>query len=165
MKQCLDIDEFMDVIDLEEANLTKMKEEKALNDKLKEWKKQLDENKYIALFYLGFITKKEWFSPELEYLYHISDKVLQTLSRQPDLERYERLLELQINNSLKIKEFKEMTEEWLDFIVDSRHGVEHNYDIVIGAMAKFKYPTYQINFCTEAALRCLKYRDCQEVLK
>lgn len=100
------------------------------------------------------------------------------------------IYELQINNSLKIQEFKEMTEEWLDFIVDCRHGVEHSYDIVIGAMAndqiynfiadymegiitreqfwvmaKFKYPTHQINFCTEEALKCLKYRECQEVLK
>lgn len=100
------------------------------------------------------------------------------------------IYELQINNSLKIQEFKEMTEEWMDFIVDCRHGVEHGYDIVIGAMAndqiynfvadymdgiitreqfwimaKFKYPTHQINFCTEDALRCLRFRDCQEVLK
>lgn len=28
------------------------------------------------------------------------------------------IYEMQINNSLKILEFKEMTEEWLDFIVD-----------------------------------------------
>ena len=76
----------------------------------------------------------------------------------------------------------------MDFIIDCRHGVEHNYDIVIGAMAndqiynfiadymegiitreqfwvmaEFKYPTHQINFCTDEALKCLKYRDCQEV--
>ena len=60
------------------------------------------------------------------------------------------------------------------------------YDIVIGAMAddqiynfvsdyidgvitreqfwvlaKFKYPTHQIAFCTENALKCLEYRDCE----
>lgn len=100
------------------------------------------------------------------------------------------IYELQINDSMKILEFKEMTEEWLDFIVDCRNGKEHNYDIVIGAMAndqiynfisdyidgiitreqfwimtKFKYPTHQINFCTEEAIRCLKYRDCLEVFK
>lgn len=81
---------------------------------------------------------------------------------------------------------KEMTEEWLDFIISCRSGQEHDYDIVIGAMAddqiynfisdyidgvitreqfwvlaKFKYPTHQIVFCTEAALKCLKYRDCE----
>ena len=28
-----------------------------------------------------------------------------------------------------------MTEEWLDFIINCRSGREHEYDIVIGAMA------------------------------
>lgn len=32
-------------------------------------------------------------------------------------------------------------------------------------MAKFKYPTHQINFCSDEAISCLKYRDCLEVLK
>ena len=90
--------------------------------------------------------------------------------------------------SLNIKEFKEMTDEWLDFIVACRSGKQHEFDIVIGAMAddqiynyisdyvdgtitreqfwvlaKFKYPTHQINFCTNEALKCLKYRGCEEV--
>ena len=100
------------------------------------------------------------------------------------------IYEVNIDNSLSILEFKEMTEEWLEFIVDCRHGKKHNYDIVIGAMAndqiynfisdyidgiitkeqfwvmaKFKYPTHQINFCTEEAIKCLKYRECLEVIK
>lgn len=79
-----------------------------------------------------------------------------------------------------------MTEEWLDFIVACRSGKSHDYDIVIGAMAddqiynyvsdyidgvitreqfwvlaKFKYPTHQIVFCTQHALDCLKYRGCE----
>jgi hypothetical protein len=86
------------------------------------------------------------------------------------------------NNNLKILHFTEMTEEWLDFIVNCRKGIAHNHDIVIGAMAndqvynyisdfvsgiltreqfwvlaKFKYPTHQIAFCTEAALKCLTF--------
>ena len=36
---------------------------------------------------------------------------------------------------VKIKEFTVMTEEWLDFIISSRNGKKHNYDIVIGAIA------------------------------
>lgn len=95
-----------------------------------------------------------------------------------------------IDESLDILEFKTMTEEWLDFIVDCRAGKPHNHDIVIGAMAddqiynfisdfidgiitrqqfwslaKFKYPTHQINFCTEMALKCLHYEYCEEVRK
>lgn len=89
---------------------------------------------------------------------------------------------LLIDGDLDILEFKEMTDEWLDFIIDCRSGKTHNYDIVIGAMAddqiynfisdyidgiitreqfwtmaKFKYPTHQINFCTDNALKCLTF--------
>ena len=91
-----------------------------------------------------------------------------------------------LNEKLNIKEFDGMTEEWLDFIVACRSGKSHDYDIVIGAMAddqiynyvsdyidgvitreqfwvlaKFKYPTHQIVFCTQQALNCLKYRGCE----
>lgn len=97
---------------------------------------------------------------------------------------------VRIDTSLNILEFKEMTEEWLDFIIACRHGEAHNYDIVIGAMAndqiynfiadyidgiitreqfwimaKFKYPTHQINFCTPAALKCLEFVSSEEVIR
>lgn len=42
---------------------------------------------------------------------------------------------VRMDTSLKILEFKEMTEEWLDFIISCRYGKAHDYDIVIGAMA------------------------------
>lgn len=89
---------------------------------------------------------------------------------------------VRMNTNLNILEFKEMNEQWLDFIIDCRNGVPHAYDIVIGAMAndqiynyiadyidgvitreqfwilaKFKYPTHQINFCTENSLKCLEF--------
>lgn len=90
--------------------------------------------------------------------------------------------------NLKIKDFTLMTEEWLDFIINSRNGKEHNYDIVIGAMAddqvynyvtdlisgiitreafwelaKFRHPTHQIAFCTEKSLKCLKFIGAQDL--
>ena len=98
--------------------------------------------------------------------------------------------EFEVDNSLRILHFTEMTEEWLDFIVNCRNGISHDYDIVIGAMAndqiynyisdyvngvitreqfwvlaKFKRPTRQINFCTPEALKCLTYKTCEEVKK
>lgn len=98
------------------------------------------------------------------------------------------IYEVRMNTKLKIKEFTEMNDEWLDFIIDCRSGKKHEYDIVIGAMAndqiynyvsdyidgtitreqfwvlaKFKYPTHQINFCTEQALGCLNYRGCEVI--
>lgn len=81
-----------------------------------------------------------------------------------------------------------MTEEWLDFIIKSRLGKKHEYDIVIGAMAddqvynyitdlmngiitrnafwelaKFRHPTHQIAFCTEKSLKCLKFIESEEL--
>ncbi len=92
------------------------------------------------------------------------------------------------DSKLKIKNFTVMTEEWLDFIINSRRGKTHNYDIVIGAMAddqvynyitdliegiitreafwelaKFRHPTHQIAFCTEKALKCIKFVGVKEI--
>ena len=90
--------------------------------------------------------------------------------------------------NLEVKVFDKMTDEWLDFIVSCRAGIPHSYDIVIGpmaddqvynyvadymagiitreafwALAKFKYPTHQITFCTEKALSSLQYINNYEV--
>jgi hypothetical protein len=98
------------------------------------------------------------------------------------------IYDVRLNQDLNIKEFREMTDEWLDFIISCRSGKAHDYDIVIGAMAddqiynyisdymdgtitreqfwvlaKFKYPTHQITFCTKEALKCLEYRGYEEV--
>lgn len=95
---------------------------------------------------------------------------------------------VRLDTRLNILEFQTMTEEWLDFIISCRHSTAHKYDIVIGAMAndqiynyiadyidgiitreqfwalaRFKYPTHQINFCTPAALQCLEYVSSEEV--
>ncbi len=84
--------------------------------------------------------------------------------------------------NLKICSFLQMTEEWLDFVVNCRKGIEHDYDIVEGPMAddtiwdyiedfakgnisreafwvlvKYKYPTHQMAFCTQHALSALSY--------
>ena len=86
------------------------------------------------------------------------------------------------NPEHKVLSFAQMTEEWLTFVVECRRGCNHSYDIVEGPMAddqiwdyvedymagniskaafwelvKFKYPTHQIVFCTEAALETLHF--------
>ena len=62
------------------------------------------------------------------------------------------------DKDLNIKKFSEMTEEWLQFVVNCRLGLKHDYDIVEGPMVvKFKYPTHQIVFCTEKALQTIKF--------
>lgn len=83
---------------------------------------------------------------------------------------------------LNIVQFETMSDEWLEFVVACRSGQKHSYDIVEGPMAddqiwdyvesymdgsiskvafwelvKFKYPTHQIVFCTEKALKTLQF--------
>lgn len=92
------------------------------------------------------------------------------------------------NENLNCLIFKEMSDEWLDFVVSSRQGERHDYDIVEGPMAddtiwnyvddfarglisriafwelvKFKNPTRQVVFCAEAALKCLEYARSYEL--
>ena len=89
---------------------------------------------------------------------------------------------------LKTKVFEKMTEEWLQFVVDCRRGIKHEYDIVEGPMAddtiwnfvndylanniskavfweyaKFKHPTHQISFHSIRALGCLQYERSEIV--
>ena len=92
------------------------------------------------------------------------------------------IYDVRILSGLKVLEFKDMTEEWLDFIVACRSGKSHNYDIVEGPMAndtifnyvqnfvdgkisreafwdlaRFKKPTHQISFHTAKSLTTLKF--------
>lgn len=91
--------------------------------------------------------------------------------------------EFREDSALSVLRFPEMNEEWLDFIVACRRGIEHGYDIVEGAMAddtiwdyvesfaageisrkafwalvEFRYPTHQIVFTSPKALECLTYQ-------
>ena len=92
------------------------------------------------------------------------------------------------NDDLCKKTFPEMSDEWLDFVVDCRHGITHQYDIVEGPMAddqiwdyvedfiqgiisreafwvlaRFKHPTHQIVFCSDKALQTLTYQAHYEL--
>ncbi|WP_407379644.1 DUF3990 domain-containing protein [Methanobrevibacter sp.] len=92
------------------------------------------------------------------------------------------------DDSLRILKFDEMSEEWLDFIIACRSGVSHDWDIVEGpmaddtiynyiqefkdgkisreafwALAKFRYPTHQICFNTEKALKSITFIEAREI--
>lgn len=90
------------------------------------------------------------------------------------------------DSKMKVLRFEEMSDERLDFVAACRKGIEHDYDIVEGPMAddqiwnyvegfvsgkvprdvfwglvKFSYPTHQIVFCTEAALKTLTFEGSE----
>lgn len=98
--------------------------------------------------------------------------------------------ELLDNSELKIREFHGSDEAWLNFVVDSRKGVEHNYDLVFGPVANDKvftvvnlyesgvldtpaaiaelkaYKTYdQLSFHTPRVLQTLRFVESYEVNK
>ncbi len=86
------------------------------------------------------------------------------------------------DHDMKVLSFETMSDEWLDFVINCRRGIQHDYDIVEGPMAddqiwdyvedfmegtitreafwvlaKFKYPTHQIVFCTQKSLKTIVY--------
>ena len=92
------------------------------------------------------------------------------------------------DETLKVLKFEDMTEGWLDFIVNCRLGNPHGYDIVEGPMAndtifnyvqnfadgkisraafwelaRFKRPTHQISFHTARSLGCLVFERGYEI--
>ena len=125
--------------------------------------------KYHKDFYFGFYCTK---FPEQAKRWAVR------YGKAGYLNQYEYTPNDQLNNLV----FTEMTEAWLDFIVDCRSGKSHQYDIVEGPMAddtiynyiqnfidgkisraafwelaKFKHPTHQISFHTISALDTLKF--------
>jgi len=57
-----------------------------LQDSVKTWMMQFKEDKYSALFHLGFRERAKWFSPSLEYLHGIAELLIRRISQQADLE-------------------------------------------------------------------------------
>lgn len=96
--------------------------------------------------------------------------------------------ELLTNPGLKIREFNGPDEAWLNFVVDSRKGIEHDYDLVFGPVANDKvftvvnlyesgvldapaaiaelkaYKTYnQLSFHTPKVIQALRFVESYEV--
>ncbi len=96
--------------------------------------------------------------------------------------------EILTNPELKIREFHGSDEAWLNFVVDSRKGIEHDYDLVFGPVANDKvftvvnlyesgvldapaaiaelkaYKTYnQLSFHTSHVIQALRFVESYEV--
>ena len=92
------------------------------------------------------------------------------------------------NPELNIREFHGVDEAWLEFVVNSRKGIKHDYDLVFGPVANDKvfttvnlyesgvldaptaiarlkaYKTYdQLSFHTERVIKTLKFVESYEV--
>lgn len=67
-------------------------------DRLGIWLKKFKSDKYKALFHLGFLIEKDWFSPPTKFLYQIAEMVIDKLSKQPDIELNRDLVEIELTN-------------------------------------------------------------------
>ena len=99
------------------------------------------------------------------------------------------IYEVRMNSGLKIKDFKEMTEEWLDFILNCRRDNDTtDYDLIVGGVAndkvfntvelffdglidkteaidrlRYEKPNLQICFRTEKALSLLHFEGSEMI--
>lgn len=72
------------------------------------------------------------------------------------------IYDVKFSSDVVIKEFKEMTDDQIyNYVSDYVDGTITREQFWV--LAKFKYPTHQINFCTSEALKCLRYRGFAEV--
>ena len=95
---------------------------------------------------------------------------------------------LLVNPDLKIREFHGVDEAWLNFVVDSRKGIKHDFDLVFGPVANDKvfttvnlyesgvldapaaiaqlkaYKTYdQLSFHTKQVIEALRFVESYEL--
>lgn len=75
-------------VDMREDSGKRGTKEKAVpeTDEGREWYAKFLENKYQALYHMGFCTRRPWMSPSVEYLYRLSDLLIRKLSSSPELE-------------------------------------------------------------------------------
>lgn len=131
--------------------------------------------RYNKDFYWGFYCTELKTQAEKWAVRHGTPGIVSVFEYSPDPE-------------LKVLQFPQMNEEWLDLIVACRSGKSHFYDIVEGpmaddtifnylqdfidqkisreafwALAKFKHPTQQISFHTARALNTIEFKRSYEV--
>lgn len=143
---------------------------------------------YKTDFGKGFYTTTDF--EQAKRWTKIKKERIEEEKKDKNLKRYINIYEYTENRSLKILNFLEATEEWLDFVYENRKSQKllHSYDIVKGPVADDNLfatlrlyernyiskkdtidnlKTYklvnQISFHTNVAIKTLKYLSVQEV--
>ncbi len=68
-------------------------------DTLKKWRKAFDNDKFSALFHLGFLNKEKWFSPSIEFLHRIAEILVKNLSQQSEIEFYRDKVQVELTDN------------------------------------------------------------------
>lgn len=77
-----------------------------LQDSLKHWVVQFEADKYRALFHLGFLEKASWFSPSIEYFYHVAELLIKKISQQAELELNRETVQVELGEE-ELEQLKE----------------------------------------------------------
>lgn len=90
--------------------------ERMQDDNVTTWADAFKEDRYKALYHLGFSNREKWFSPSIEYLHLISEMLIRKLGQQPDIELSRDSVEISLSDD-------EVTDlvEGLPFVI----GMEH----------------------------------------
>lgn len=89
---------------------------KAKKNFQEKWSESFKENKFKALFYLGFYSKVNYMSSSLHFLYLISDLFIQKIAQQPDMEFLRENIDIELS--------KDETQSMINQ-VPFVNGVEH----------------------------------------
>ncbi|GAU75569.1 DEAD/DEAH box helicase [Fusibacter sp. 3D3] len=90
------------------------------DENIKKWTDAFENDKYSALFHLGFLEKESWFSPSIEYLYHITALLIKKLSQQSEIEFNRDLVQVE----LMADELEKLKEE-IPFVIGMEYVDEH----------------------------------------
>ncbi|MBN2259945.1 MAG: DEAD/DEAH box helicase [Clostridiales bacterium] len=82
-------------------------DEEQIESEYGKWITFFENDKYNALYHLGFIEKENWFSPSLEYLHYISELVIKKLSQQSDIELVRENIQVDLQKD-ELENLKEM---------------------------------------------------------
>lgn len=77
-----------------------------LAEEAKTWETAFSNDRYAALFHIGFLNKEKWFSPSIEYLHHIAEILIKRLSQQPEIELSRDNVQLELADD-EIEELKD----------------------------------------------------------
>ena len=75
-------------------------------EELEKWITAFADDKYGALFQLGFNKKETWFSPSIEYLHNLAQLLLKKLSQQPEIELDRNAIQVDLTDD-ELYKFKE----------------------------------------------------------
>ena len=60
--------------------------ENGLSDPAMAWKKRFDDDRYAALYQLGYTEKEDWHTPSMQFMHRVAETFVTAITRLPDLD-------------------------------------------------------------------------------